>query len=89
MSYAVKKDGSAWRAVDSAAGCTSDETFSEIQPEIKVVDNSASIRLIQIDQETMRPLRAVYAGTATQTDHDKLTTLETEAIQLRGELNAH
>lgn len=81
--FAVLKNGQGWRAVDSSDSCTTDETFSEVQPEIKTVDYSASSRLAQIDAETVRPLRAVYAGTATQTDRDKLTSLEAEAVQLR------
>jgi hypothetical protein len=32
MSYAVRKDGQGWRAVDRKSDCTSDETFSDIQP---------------------------------------------------------
>ena len=32
--YAVKKDGSGWRAVGDAADCATDETFSETQPAI-------------------------------------------------------
>lgn len=86
MSYAVKNDGSGFRAIDDSATCGPDETFSEIQPKIKLVDNSASTRLIQIDRETLRPLRAVYAGTDTEEDHAKLAALEEEAQQLRQEL---
>lgn len=32
MTYAIKKDGQGWRAVNSSDDCTKDETFSEIQP---------------------------------------------------------
>ena len=43
-------------------------------------------RLAQIDLDTMRPLRAVLVGAATQFDHDKLAALENEANALRQEM---
>lgn len=89
MSYAVRKDGKGWRAVNSLDDCTKDEIYSEIQPEIKMVDpriGEIKMRLNQIDSETLRPLRAVYAGTDTPEDHAKLEALENEANQLREEL---
>ena len=43
-------------------------------------------RLAQIDLDTMRPLRAVLVGSATQYDHDKLAMLDAEAAILRSEL---
>lgn len=51
--------------------------------------SSISARLAEIDLLTLRPLRAVSAGTDTKADHDKLAALEAEAVQLRGELNAN
>ena len=43
--------------------------------------------LSNIDTQTVRPLRAKIAGTATTIDEDKLSELETEAYKLREELN--
>lgn len=34
MSYALRKDGLGWRAVDSSADCATDETWQEEQPEV-------------------------------------------------------
>lgn len=45
-------------------------------------------RLSQIDSESIRPLRAIAAGTASQFDTDKLTALETERGELVAELVA-
>lgn len=45
-------------------------------------------RLKVIDAESMRPLRAVLAGSPSETDHDRLAALEGEAAQLRAELAA-
>lgn len=36
MSYAVRKDGLGWRAVDSAEACTADEDYSATQPALTV-----------------------------------------------------
>lgn len=43
-------------------------------------------RLTEIDNESIRPLRAVAAGTSTQFDTDKLTALETERASLAAKL---
>ena len=43
-------------------------------------------RLSEIDVESVRPIRAVTAGTATAFDTDKLAALDTEAEALRLEL---
>ena len=45
-------------------------------------------RLDQIDAESVRPLRAHIAGSATSADDDKLKTLDAEAADLRKELAA-
>jgi len=42
-------------------------------------------RLREIDRESLRPLRAISNGTATQIDTDKLAALDTEAEELRAE----
>lgn len=43
-------------------------------------------RLSRIDTESVRPLRAVYANTATDYDRTKLAALDAEAELLRAEL---
>lgn len=43
-------------------------------------------RLAQIDSESVRPLRAINAGTQTQFDTDRLAELDAEAETLRQEL---
>ena len=45
-------------------------------------------RLDAIDVESMRPQRAITAGTGTQADEDRLKSLEAEAEALRAELAA-
>lgn len=44
-------------------------------------------RLAEIDQESLRPLRAYNQGTATDYDTNKLVSLENEAVALREELS--
>ncbi len=44
-------------------------------------------QLDRIDRDTMRPLRAVQAGTDTQADRDRLSELEAEAQTLRDQLD--
>ncbi|WP_215782004.1 hypothetical protein [Paludibacterium sp. B53371] len=44
------------------------------------------VRLDQIDAESVRPLRAHIAGSATSEDEDKLKKLDVEAVVLRKEL---
>lgn len=53
-------------------------------------DRAAAIaaRLTQIDLDSVRPLRAKLAGTATASDDDKLAGLESEAAALREELRS-
>ena len=46
----------------------------------------AKTRLAEIDKESVRPLRAIAAGTQTKEDTDKLTKLEAEAKALREKL---
>jgi hypothetical protein len=45
-------------------------------------------RLIQIDAESVRPMRAKLAGTASAQDTSRLAALDAEASALRIELNA-
>lgn len=42
--------------------------------------------LDRLDLRAVRPLRAIAAGTATETDRQKLTEIEEQAAQLRQEL---
>ena len=50
MSYAVRKDGLGWRAVSSAADCSSDEVFAEDQP-------SSTTQVLSLASVTMRQAR--------------------------------
>lgn len=43
-------------------------------------------RLVELDSASLRPLRAIAAGSATQFDHAKLEALDAEAKVLRAEL---
>jgi hypothetical protein len=62
----------------------------------KEIDDKAKARriaeikseLLNIDSQTIRPLRAKMAGTETQADIDKLSELELQAIALREEKKA-
>ena len=42
--------------------------------------------LDHLDLQAVRPLRAIAAGTATETDRQKLTEIEEQVAQLRQEL---
>lgn len=89
MAYAIRNDGLGWRRVDSEADLLEGETYSEEQPAAVPADQrifEIKLRLAQVDFDTMRPLRAVLVGTATQFDRDKLAELEAEAVALRAEL---
>ena len=45
-------------------------------------------RLDQLDLKSIRPLRAMSGGTATEDDRERLAGYETEAAELRAELSA-
>ena len=51
--------------------------------ELQKKQELATERLLEIDLLSLRPLRAKLAGTATQSDTDKLLELEAEAESLR------
>ena len=53
--------------------------------EIETRQQEIKTRLIEIDSESARPLRAIAAGTATEHDRQKLEVLEREAETLRAE----
>ena len=59
-----------------------------IEPPITPEEQIAELKnqLTAIDLQTVRPLRAVAAGTATDEDRDKLTELEAQAEELRAEI---
>ena len=50
--------------------------------------SEVTARLIQIDAESVRPMRAKLAGTASAQDTSRLAALDAEASALRIELNA-
>lgn len=86
MSYAIRKDGLGWRAVNGPDDCGADETYSESQP---VIDTSKADRigeikatLASIDARTIRAMReALLTG-----DNSRVQALESEATALRAEL---
>lgn len=49
--YAVRKDGQGWRAVNSAADCTADENFSEVQPGPIVPSKQSRINALNAEYE--------------------------------------
>ena len=67
------------------------ETDIEIEmPDINKINAEArkveiSNRLLEIDSESIRALRAFYNNTQTDYDKEKLSNLETEATELRKE----
>lgn len=53
------------------------------------IENRRSVILAELDHldlQAVRPLRAIAAGTSTETDKQKLIALEEQAAQLRQEL---
>jgi hypothetical protein len=48
--------------------------------------NEKKAELMMLDYQSIRPLRVIENGTATQADHDKLAELESLAVIKRGEL---
>lgn len=55
---------------------------------IAAADTRATLldRLDRLDAQSVRPLRAVAAGTATDEDRAKLAAIEAEAVTLRAQL---
>lgn len=71
MSYAVRKDGLGWRAVDSAADVGKDETFSDAQPAPTSAQIAAEAwgayqqqSILALEKSDMVALRCVKAGVA-------------------------
>lgn len=87
MSYAVKKDGSGWRRVNSPADCSADENFQALAPlpdsqSMRVLDIKTA--LVVIDQKKVRALTdSILSG-----DKTRLQALEDQAQALRNELAA-
>ena len=68
------------------------KTGEQLQAEKEAAANNARIseikaELQRLDFESVRPLRAINAGTDTAEDRDKLAGLDAEAETLRQELN--
>jgi hypothetical protein len=92
--YAYESDGSqdAWikPGLTSITEAEADELRKPppLTPEQLVEQHRAEIiaRLAEIDIASIRPLRAIADGTATDFDREKLAALEAEAEALRGEL---
>ena len=73
-------------AIDSGMIIESWKTDIELALESKQVRISEiDTRLLEIDSLSIRPLRAIQSGTATQFDTDKLAALDEEAATLRAE----
>ena len=68
-----------WEEIDH--NVTTTEQYSELTEEQQIKN-----RLLQIDHESVRPLRAKVSGAATPEDDVKLSSLEQEAEALRTEL---
>lgn len=62
--------------------------ITPIDPPLTYEEQIANIknRLTSIDMQTVRPMRAIATGTATEEDSTKLAELEQRAKQLRAEL---
>lgn len=64
-----------------------DNNYDDIQ--VTPLEDRHSVILAELDRldlQAVRPLRAIAAGTATETDRQKLTEIEEQAVQLRQEL---
>lgn len=66
-----------------AWGFTEEEIAEQAKQEHK---QELLAQLDAVDLKTIRPLRAIQAGTGTQEDTDKVEELEAQAEQIRGEL---
>lgn len=77
-----------WKPVTDEDGNLIDITPTDppVTPEEQIAELKS--QLTAIDMQTVRPMRAITAGTATEEDRDKLEELETQAEALRAELAA-
>ena len=88
MSYAVRKDGQGWRAVQSPADCSADEIWQALAPLPKAAPNPRIIQikaaLLEIDAKKVRAASdAILTG-----EKVRLQALEAQAQTLRLELAA-
>ena len=71
----VDNDGNLIDIMPTEPPVTPEEQISELKNQ-----------LVDIDMQTVRPLRAITAGTATEEDREKLAELEAQAEKLRTEI---
>lgn len=62
MSYAVRNDGMGWRAVNSAADCAVDETYSNAQPVLVVTLAQARVSANAAIDAQAEQMRAKYCS---------------------------
>ncbi|BBP45957.1 hypothetical protein THMIRHAS_13300 [Thiosulfatimonas sediminis] len=62
----------------------SQQDHADLEPEVLTEQQISAIkeRLLEIDVESIRPLRAIATDTAQYYDHQKLKTLNQERVQL-------
>lgn len=73
-------------AIDTGLVIEPWKTDAELAQEAKQVRiGEIDARLLEIDTLSIRPLRAIQSGTATDFDTNKLATLDAEAAALRAE----
>lgn len=80
MSYAIRKDGKGWHAVDSKSDCGTNEDFSEAQPIPLVpalVDKKVAL-LLKIDIDT----DAIYGAVVGNRGHE-YTDAEAQAVAFK------
>jgi hypothetical protein len=76
MGYAVKNDGSAWRAVEDASWCAADETYATVQPPPYPASialpqaQAAQIALLTADYQAAISQPVAYMSTTFQADPD-------------------
>jgi len=86
MSYAVRKDGQGWRAINCIDDCGIDEDYSETQPlpievDIKIQRKAEILaELSSLDAKSIRPIR--------EGDTKRLADLDKQAQALRDELKS-
>lgn len=80
-----------WEPVEDDKGNLIDITvipYTPSQEELnRIRAEEIKAELAAIDSQTVRPLRAIAAGTATDEDRARLTELENKADELRAELD--
>lgn len=82
MGYAVKKDGSGWRAVDSKDDIYQNEKYQEFQPDVIKLNDSLS-EIIRLESSiTQRRMREAILGI----DNGWLADVESKIAALREKL---